>query len=103
MEWEIQFSGMKIKEKQEEFMSAISDLYNALKEYEAESGYLQSIWKGPAADMFFDRQKSIWIKIGECTEKTQQLMLALIEAEEVFAQGEKEVCKILEEKCIWEI
>lgn len=103
MEWDIQFDGIKIKEKQKELMSAFSDLLCAMKEYKTESDYLQKQWQGSAADIFFDKQNDMWIQIATYTEQTYKLLLALMETEELFAQGEREVERIMEEGMIWEI
>lgn len=101
MEWDILFDGEKIKEKQIELISVIGDLYNAMKEYETECNYMQSFWKGVAAEQFFGRQKSIWENIGKCGEKSRKLLLALQDAEEAFAKGEREVEMIMEENTLW--
>lgn len=103
VEWSLRFYSNRLKQLQEEMITAYSNLTDALKEIETEQEYLSGIWQGEAADAFLKLQRNCFRSIGECAEKTEELLLSLEYAEGVFRQCEKKVEKITGEVCIWEI
>ncbi len=92
----VQFCGREMKEIQEQYMSSITDLYDALRLYETENDYLSGMWKGDAATTFFDGQKKFRDQLSAGMQKTERLIMALMQTEKVFEQGEKEISGMLE-------
>ncbi|MBP3603085.1 MAG: hypothetical protein J6J79_02920 [Lachnospiraceae bacterium] len=100
-EQKIKFGGKKIKEMQEQYMTAVSDLYDALREYETETDYLLGTWKGNAADTFSAANRRSCEQLDESMQRTEKLMLALIQTERVFGEGEKEILNTMERVPAW--
>lgn len=102
-QWSLQFEGIPIKKIQEEMIAALSDTYDAFMEFEEEMDYLSGIWKGGAANIFFSSQKELWQETNICAEKSEKLLMGLMEAEKDFAQGEKEIKSVIRESFLWGI
>lgn len=101
--WSLQFDADAVKQLQEEMILIYSRLLNALKEYETEKEYLSGVWKGESASGFQNIQSQTMQKIKTCADKTEELLLSLEDAENIFRQCEKKVEKLIGEMCIWEI
>ena len=101
--FDLQLDSNRLKQLQEEMITVYSNLINALKEVESEQEYLSGIWKGDAAEQFMRLQNSCFQRLGECSQKTEELLLLLEYAEECFRACEKKVSKIIGEKYLWEL
>lgn len=99
----LRFGGYQLQQIQEKMTEAYSMLVDALKEIENEQEYLSGNWKGEASNRFMESQKRCLQKVGECAGKTEDWILSLEWAEDRFRQCEKQISKIIGEKCIWEI
>ncbi len=101
--FDLQFDSSRLKQLQEEMITAYSNLINALKEAESEQEYMWEFWKGEAAEQFIRSQNDCFGRLVECSKRTEELLLSLGYAEECFRACEKKVSKIIGEKCIWEM
>ena len=101
--FDLQFSGNRIKQLQDNMVNSYSNLVSALQEVKAEQEYIDGIWDGKAAETFAKTQSSIFMRLEECAEKTEELLISLEDAEALFRQCEKTISKMIGEICIWEI
>lgn len=101
--YDMQLDSNRLRQLKEKMIGVYSNLTNVLKEIVAEQEYLSGIWKGEAAETFIRTQNNCFMKIEECAEKTEALLLLPEQAEEEFRQCEKKVSEVIGEWCIWEI
>lgn len=98
----MQFTASRVKKLQEEMTGALSDLYRAIKELEAECSYLSAQWKGVAADSFFQAQRTLLERADSCGDKTEILLIDLLQAEQIFTECEAQVADVMKEGFLWD-
>ena len=98
----MQFTASRVKKLQEEMTGALSDLYRAIKELEAECSYLSAQWKGVAADSFFQAQRALLERADSCGDKTEILLIDLLQAEQIFTECEAQVADVMKEGFWWD-
>lgn len=99
----VQLDSNRLGQLKEEMTAVYSNLLNALKEIVAEQEYLSGIWMGDAAEAFCSAQKNCLMKLEECADKTEALLMLPASAEDEFRQCEKKVSKLIGEWSIWDI
>lgn len=101
-QWSIQFTANRIKKLQEEMTDALSNLYHAIKTFEEECSYLSEQWKGKTAEIFFQSERVLLEQADVFGDKTEALLLELLQAEQIFSDCEVQVADIMKEGFLWD-